>query len=55
MSRSPVTAPIVAHTPITSRVIDIPSPLSPSSIWVRVGLGIGLVLGAAIDLAAGVM
>ena len=36
VSRSPVTAPVVAHTPIISMVLDIPSPLSPSSIWVRV-------------------
>ena len=32
-----MTAPVVAHTPIISRVLDIVlSPLSPSSIWVRV-------------------
>ena len=31
---------VVAHTPITSRVYDIPSPLSVSSIWVRVRVSV---------------
>ena len=39
-SRSPVTALVVAHTPIISRVLDIPSPLSPSSFWVRVRVSV---------------
>jgi hypothetical protein len=40
VSRSPVTALVVAHTPATSRVLDIPSPLSPSSFWVRVSVSV---------------
>ena len=40
VSRSPVTAPVVAHTPIISRVLDIPSPLSTSSIWVSVSVSV---------------
>jgi hypothetical protein len=39
-SRSPVTALVVAHTPIISRVLDIPSPLSASSFWVRVRVSV---------------
>ena len=41
-SRSPVTALVVAHTPIVSwvLVLDIPSPLSASSFWVRVRVGV---------------
>ena len=35
-SRSPVTALVVVHTPNISRVLDIPSPSSASSFWVRV-------------------
>ena len=37
-SRSPMTALVVVHTHIISWVLDIPSPLSPSSIWVRVSV-----------------
>ena len=40
VSRLPVTAPVVAHTPIISRTLDIPSPLSVSSIWVRVRVSV---------------
>ena len=36
----PVTAPVVAHTPIISRTLDMPSPLSVSSIWVRVRVSV---------------
>ena len=39
-SRSPVTALVVVYTPIISRVLDIPSPLSPSSFWVRVSVSV---------------
>jgi hypothetical protein len=39
-SRSPVMALVVAHTLIFSRVLDIPSPLSVSSIWVRVSVSV---------------
>mgnify|MGYP005683873987 FL=1 len=35
-----MTAPVVAHTPIISRTLDIPSPLSVSSIWVRVSVSV---------------
>ena len=35
-----MTAPVVAHIPIISRVLDIPSPLSPSSLWVRVSVSV---------------
>ena len=35
-SRSPVTALVVVHMPASNRVLDIPSPLSPSSFWVSV-------------------
>ena len=40
VSGSPVTATMVAHTSITSRVLDIPPPLSPWSIWVRVSVSV---------------
>ena len=36
VSRLPVTALVAENTPIISRLLDIPSPLSVSSIWVRV-------------------
>ena len=36
LNRPPVTALAVAHTSIIGRVLDIPSPLSASRIWVRV-------------------
>ena len=36
----PVTALVAAHTPIISRLLDIPSPLSVSSIWVRVSVSV---------------
>jgi hypothetical protein len=39
-SRSPVTALVVAHTPIVGKVLDIPSPLSASRIWVRVRVSV---------------
>ena len=39
-SRSPVTTLVVAHTPIVGKVLDIPSPLSTSRIWVRVGVSV---------------
>ena len=35
-----MTALVVAHTPAFSRVLDIPSPLSPSSFWVRVRVSV---------------
>ena len=35
-----MTALVVAHTPITSRVLDIPSPVSASHIWVRVRVSV---------------
>ena len=35
-----VTALVVAHAPISSRGLDIPSPLSPSSIWVSVSVSV---------------
>ena len=40
VSRSPVTALVVANTPTFSRVLDIPSPLSVSSICVRVRVSV---------------
>ena len=40
VSRLPVTALVAAHTPIISRLLDIPSPLSVSSIWVRVSVSV---------------
>ena len=40
VSRLPVTALVAAHTPIISRLLDIPSPLSVSSIWVRVRVSV---------------
>ena len=40
VSRSPVTALVVVHTPASSKVLDIPSPLSPSSFWVRVSVSV---------------
>jgi hypothetical protein len=40
VSRSPVTDLVIAHTPTFSRVLDIPSPLSPSSFWVRVRVSV---------------
>ena len=39
-SRSPVTTLVVAHTPIVGKVLDIPSPLSASRIWVRVRVSV---------------
>ena len=39
-SRSPVTALVVAHAPIISRVLDIPSPASASRMWVRVSVSV---------------
>ena len=40
VSRSPVSALVVAHAPITSRVLDILSPVSASRIWVRVRVSV---------------
>ena len=40
VSRLPVTALVAVHTPMISRTLDIPSPLSVSSIRVRVRVSV---------------